>query len=53
MLYQVTLSYACFGVEVENDIVVNVAPIARWMVGKHLFNVTAWVMLKKGTILPV
>lgn len=32
--YRVSLPYATFGVRVEDDWIVEAAPIARWTVGK-------------------
>lgn len=49
-LYQVTLPYACFGLEVAGGRVVRVAPIAGWMLGKGGIEVRAWVARKHGTI---
>jgi hypothetical protein len=49
-LYQITLSYACFGIEVEEGMVVFAAPIAKWMVGKDLSYVEKWVKKKNGKI---
>jgi hypothetical protein len=49
-LYQVTLPYACFGVEVKGQTVVDAAPIGRWMVGKSLVVVGEWVARKHGTL---
>src|SRR5262245_39153117 len=47
----VTLPYAAFGIEVDEcNIVRDAAPIGRWMVGKHLHAVAAWVERKEGTI---
>lgn len=39
---RVTLSYACFGLEVEDGIVTEAAPIARWAVGKRVEDVKAY-----------
>jgi len=48
--YRVTLSYACFGIEVERGYVTSSAPIGRWMIGKSLHYVIHWVHKKKGRI---
>ena len=39
MLYTINLSYAYFGLVVENDIVVKAPPIAKWAIGKSIDNV--------------
>lgn len=45
---RVVLDYACYGIEVEGDRVVDAAPIARWMIGKTLDEVTRWITRKGG-----
>jgi hypothetical protein len=52
-LYQITLSYACAGIIVENDIVKETAPIFHWMKGKNINEVKSWVNKKSGTIIKV
>jgi len=49
-LYQITLSYACAGIIVKNNIVVKTAPIFHWMIGKNLNQITTWVYNKNGHI---
>ena len=49
-LYQVNLPYACFGIITVQDIVVEAAPIAKWMQGKTIYFVEQWVKSKGGTI---
>lgn len=50
-LYRVILTYACFGIEVAaSGIVQKAAPVGRWMVGKTLIYVRAWVTHKGGTV---
>lgn len=49
-LYTIDLPYACAGIIVKNDFVVETAPIFNWMRGKALTEVTRWVKRKKGTI---
>lgn len=49
-LHQIILSYACFGILVQNDIVITAPPIARWMEGKHLDTIDLWVKAKHGSI---
>lgn len=53
MLWRVVLSYACFGIIVEDGMVTDAAPIGRWMIGKPLGTVAAWVVGKRGTVTPV
>ena len=48
--YQVTLPYACFGIEVQGQTVVSAAPIGRWMVGKSLVVVGEWIARKHGVL---
>ena len=50
-LYTVNISYANFGIIVDGDeIVLQAAPIAKWMVGKRLGDVVAWIESKAGKI---
>jgi len=51
MLWRIVLPYAVFGVIVKNDIVVDSAPIGKWMIGKTLNFIQLWVANKNGTIL--
>lgn len=48
-LVSVNLPYACYGVIVVEDRIVQAAPIAKWAVGKSLSEFTAWVSRKGGT----
>ena len=50
--YQVDVSYACFGIDVDNKtgMVVDAAPIGRWMIGKHYVDVRFWVESKRGKL---
>jgi len=50
VLYQVTLPYACFGIVVEDGMVVTAAPIGKWMVGKRISIISVWVGRKKGIL---
>lgn len=43
----VSLDYATYGFEVEGERVKMAAPIARWMVGKPVEEVVAW-LYKRG-----
>jgi hypothetical protein len=45
----VSLSYATFGIEVEDDIVIKAPPVAAWMHGKHWQpTVLNWIIRKNG-----
>ena len=41
-LWRVTTAYACGGIIVELGVVVETAPIFRWMFGKTLEEVRRW-----------
>lgn len=49
-LYQITLSYACAGIIVDNDTITETAPIFNWMKNKHINEIKKWVINKKGKI---
>lgn len=47
--YRVVLSYAVYGVGVDAfGVVVDTAPIAQWMVGRHWPECQEWVVRKGG-----
>jgi hypothetical protein len=48
--YIIDLPYANFGIEVKDNKVFTVPPIAQWMLGKHIEKIKIWVENKKGTI---
>ncbi len=50
ILYQITLPYACFGIDVIDNIVIEAPPIAKWMIGNSIGGVCLWVSKKNGTI---
>jgi hypothetical protein len=50
ILYQIWLSYAVFGIVVQNDLVVEAAPIGKWMIGKNIEYVKKWVEKKHGSV---
>jgi hypothetical protein len=52
-LYQIDIGYACFGVTVDNCIIIEAAPIASWMIGKSLDTISKWLLRKNGTIILV
>lgn len=53
-LFQITLPYACAGIETETlnpyAVVVRAAPIFQWMLGKPFYMIEQWVVRKYGTI---
>jgi len=49
-IFRIDITYACFGIDVENDIVVDAAPIGKWMIGKNISFITNWVKKKNGVI---
>ena len=48
ILYQIDIGYACFGIEVENDVVTYAAPIAKWTIGKTWEEVESYFKSKKN-----
>ena len=50
MFYIITLPYACFGIIIEDFIVTETPPIAKWMIGKSLVKIVDWVITKHGDI---
>ena len=49
-LYRVVLSYACYGVEVKNERIIDTAPIASWAKGKSIHKFIDWIRSKKGIV---
>jgi hypothetical protein len=49
-LYQVELSYACYGIVVVDGVVTEAPPIARWMIGKTVQKILWWVLGKIGSM---
>ena len=49
--FWISLSYATFGVESENNIVINTAPIAKWMKGKTLQEIKPWLLSKGAKVI--
>jgi len=49
ILYRVILLYACYGVIIKNEYIVEAPPIAKWMIGKHINYIRNWVINKGGT----
>ena len=52
ILYQVDLGYAVAGIEVEDDVIVDAAPILKWAIGARLPWFRKWVEQKGGTLRP-
>lgn len=48
--YWVSLSYATYGIATKGGIVVDAAPIARWMVGKDENYCWAWLRRKGAQV---
>jgi hypothetical protein len=48
--YRIVLSYAVFSIIAKNNIVVDAAPIGRWMISKTIDDITTWVRKKSGSI---
>lgn len=51
MIYQIDTGFACAGIVVKDNRVIDAAPIFRWMKGKTLDQVKRWG--KIITIVPV
>jgi hypothetical protein len=49
-LYWVDVHYACFGLLIASNRIVDAAPIARWMVGKTTQEVKPWLLAKKAIV---
>lgn len=51
-LFWIDIGYACFGAIVDNSgIVIDVAPIGKWMKGKNINDIISWVRKKRGTVI--
>lgn len=48
--FRVELPYATFGIKTQRGVVVETAPIGRWMMGKHRDRIEEWVRAKGGTV---
>jgi len=51
-LYVVDLPYAYFGIIVVGDKVLWAAPIGKWMVGRSVAAVRAWLSHRRGRLTP-
>lgn len=47
-LWQIDIGYACFGVVIIGDIVLEAPPIAQWMMYKRFRYILDWVEFKRG-----
>lgn len=52
-LFLVDVGYACYGIETEAGYVITAPPIARWMVGKPVGKVRAWLKQKGAKVVHV
>lgn len=50
-LYQIKVSYACFGIVAKNGVVVEAAPIAKWTVGKDIQYVLNYYRTRKRAVI--
>ncbi len=51
MLYQVTTNYFCCGIITDdNDLIIDVAPIMYWSIGKRFEDIRWWISSKNGTV---
>jgi hypothetical protein len=48
--FYIDIGYAVFGMESKDNVVVRVAPIAKWMKGKTLSEVRNWLLKKKAKV---
>ena len=48
--YKISLSYATFYVRTQNSVVLEAAPIGKWMEGKSIGTVEKWVKKKGGSV---
>jgi len=49
----VSLSYATYGIAVQDGKVVDAAPIARWMIGKDERYCADWLRRRGATFIPL
>lgn len=51
MLYYIDLPYACYGIIVQDNVVIKAPPIARWMIGKqYSTDIRGWLMHKGAEV---
>lgn len=52
-MFWIDVGYACFGIISRDGIIVDAAPIARWMVSKRLTEVKPWLLARKAKVVEV
>lgn len=52
-LYYININYACFGIIEENNIIIETAPIGKWMLNKNIEFIKNWIKKKNGKIVNV
>lgn len=51
MLYRCQTNYFCCGITTdEHGIVIEAAPIMKWVIGRHYSYVRSWLLSKSGKI---
>jgi hypothetical protein len=48
--YRIVLPYAVFAITTKDSLVIDAAPIGKWMIGKPLSIIMNWVESKQGKI---
>lgn len=49
-LYWINLSYACYGIIVEDGIIIETPPIAKWATGKTFEEFKVFLKRKNGKV---
>ena len=49
--YYIDIHYACFGIVIKDNIIIDTAPIAKWMLGKTTTEVSKWLKSKNAKII--
>lgn len=52
-LFLIDVGYACFGIISRDGVIVDAAPIAAWMISKHLTEVKPWLLARKAKVVEV
>lgn len=47
------IGYATFGIISKDSIVIDTAPIAKWMIGKTLIQIKPWLLSKKAKVIEI
>ena len=50
ILYRIVLPYACGGLIVRDNIIIDSAPIFKWMINKRLSEIKKWIIKKNGIL---